>query len=79
VAPRGHEVEIQRASARQEPERLPHGERCRREDAAGQPAEPERAVRRLWFDDPSKRPSHAPPVMAGVDYDDIFHWLETVL
>jgi hypothetical protein len=35
VAPRRHEVELQRASARQEPERLPRGERRRHEDATG--------------------------------------------
>jgi hypothetical protein len=33
VAPRGREVELQRASACQEPKRLPRGERCHREDA----------------------------------------------
>jgi hypothetical protein len=35
VAPRGREVEMQRASARREPERLPQGERRRWEDVAG--------------------------------------------
>jgi hypothetical protein len=34
VAPRGCEVELQRAPNRQEPERFPRGERRRREDAA---------------------------------------------
>jgi hypothetical protein len=36
-------------------------------------------MRRRWFDDPSAEPSHAPPVVAGVDFDDIRHRLETVL
>jgi hypothetical protein len=35
MAPRGCEVELQRASASQDLERLPRGERRRREDAAG--------------------------------------------
>ena len=35
VAPRGREVEMQRVSACREPERLPHGERRRRDEAAG--------------------------------------------
>jgi hypothetical protein len=78
VAPRGHEVEMQRASAQREPERLPHGERRRRDDAAGQPVEPERAARRCRFD-PIAGPSHAPPVVAEVDFDDIRCRLETVL
>jgi hypothetical protein len=78
VAPRGREVEMQRASAHREPERLPQGERRRWEDAAGRPAEPERAARRRRFDDPGAGPSHAPPAAAGVDYDDIRRRLETV-
>jgi hypothetical protein len=56
VAPRGREVELQRA-----PERPPRGERRRREDVAVRPAEPERAARRHRFDDPGAGPSHAPP------------------
>jgi hypothetical protein len=79
VAPRGREVEMQRAPAQREPERLPHGERRRRDDAAGRPAEPERAARRRRFDDPGAGPSHAPPAAAGVDFDDIRRRLETVL
>jgi hypothetical protein len=66
VAPRGHEVELQRASVQRELERLPHGERRRRDEAAGRPAEPERAARRHRFDDPGAGPSHAPPAAAGV-------------
>jgi hypothetical protein len=79
VAPRGHEVEMQRAPAHREPERLPQGERRRREGAAGRPAEPERAARRHRYDDPGAGPSHTPPTAAGVDYDDIRRLLETVL
>jgi hypothetical protein len=51
VAPRGCEVELQRAL-----ERSPRGERRRREDAAVRPAELERAARRRWFDDPGAGP-----------------------
>jgi hypothetical protein len=74
VAPRGREVELQRA-----PERLPRGERRRREDVAVRPAEPERAARRHRFDDPGAGPSHAPPAAAGVDFEDIRRRLEAVL
>jgi hypothetical protein len=70
---------MQRASARRESERLPHGERRRWEDVAGKPTEPERAARRCRFDDPGAGPSHAPPAAAGVDFDDIRRRLETVL
>jgi hypothetical protein len=79
VAPRGREVELQRASVQREPERLPRGERRRWDEAAGRPAEPERAARRRPFDDPGAGPSHAPPAAAGVDFDDIRRRLETVL
>jgi hypothetical protein len=79
VAPHGSEVELKRASACRELERLPQGERRRREDTAVRPAKPERAARRHWFDDPGAGPSHAPPVAAGVDFEDICHHLETVL
>jgi hypothetical protein len=79
VAPRGREVEMQRVSARREPERLPHGERCQREDAVGQPTELERVARRRRFNDPDAGPSHAPSAVAGVDLDDIRRRLETVL
>jgi hypothetical protein len=43
------------------------------------PAEPERAVRRRQFDDPSAGPSHAPPATARVDFEDIRRRLEVVL
>jgi hypothetical protein len=45
----------------------------------GRPAEPERVASRCWFDDPGAGSSHAPPTMAGVNYDDIRCRLETVL
>jgi hypothetical protein len=70
---------MQRAPARRESERLPQGERHRREGVAGRPAEPEWATRRQRYDDPGAGPSHAPPAVAGVDYDDIRRRLETVL
>jgi hypothetical protein len=79
VAPRGCEVEMQRVPVCREPERLPHGERRRRDDASGQLAEPERAARRHRFDDPGAGPSHAPPAVARVEFDDIRYHLETVL
>jgi hypothetical protein len=79
VAPREHEVELQRVPVQREPERLPCGERRRQDEAAGRPAEPERAARRRWFDDPGAGPSHAPPAAVGVDFDDIHHRLEMVL
>jgi hypothetical protein len=47
--------------------------------STGQPAKPERAARRHRFDDPGAGPSHAPPVAAGVDFDDIRRRLEMVL
>jgi hypothetical protein len=79
VAPHGREVEFQRVSARRELERLLRGERRRREDAMGKPAEPEWATRRHRFDEPGAGPSHAPLTAAGVDFDDIRRRLETVL
>jgi hypothetical protein len=79
VAPRGNEVELHRAPAHREPERLSRGERRRREDVVGQPAELERAARRCRFDDHGAGPSHAPLVAAGVDFDDVRRHLETVL
>jgi hypothetical protein len=79
VTPREHEVEMQRAPAQRDLERLSHGERHRRDEATGQPAEPERAARRNRFDDPGAGPSHAPSVAAGVDFDDIRHRLEMML
>jgi hypothetical protein len=71
VAPHGREVEWPRAPVQRNLERLPHGERRRRDEATGRPAEPERAARRHRFDDPGAGPSHAPPTVAGVDFDDI--------
>jgi hypothetical protein len=76
VGPRGCEVELLRASARQELGRPPWGgprvgERRRREDVEVRPAEDERAVRRHRFDDPGVGPSHAPPADAGADFEDI--------
>jgi hypothetical protein len=79
VAPRGCEVELQRASARQEPERLPQGERCRCEDVAARPTDLERVARICRFDDPGAGPSHAPPTATGVDFEDICRRLEVVL
>jgi hypothetical protein len=79
VAPRGREVEMQRAPAQRAPERLPRGERRWRDEAVGRPAEPERVVRRRRFDDLGARPSHAPPAVAGFDFDDIRHRPEMVL
>jgi hypothetical protein len=35
LAPRGHEVELQRASVQREPERLSRGERCLWDEATG--------------------------------------------
>jgi hypothetical protein len=68
VAPRGREVELRRASARQEPERPPGEgrglERDVGEDVMARPADPERAARRHRFDDPGAGPSHAPPADA---------------
>jgi hypothetical protein len=79
LAPRGREVEFQRAPAQRELERPPRGGRRRRDEAAGAPAEPERPARRRRFDDPGAGPSHAPPAAAGGDFDDIRRRLETVL
>jgi hypothetical protein len=79
LAPRGREVEFQRASAQRELERPPRGGRRRRDEAAGAPVEPERPARRRRFDDPGAGPSHAPPAAAGGDFDDIRRRLETVL
>jgi hypothetical protein len=79
VAPHGREVELQRVSAQQEPERLLCGERRQWDEAAGRPTEPERAARRRWFDDLGAGPSHGPLVTAEVDFDDIRCRLETVL
>jgi hypothetical protein len=79
VAPRGREVEFQRASDRWELERLSRGERCRQEDATRRLVEPERAARRHRFDDPGAGPSHAPSAAARVDFDDIRCHLEMVL
>jgi hypothetical protein len=84
VAPRRREVELLRASARQEPERPPRGgirvgERRQHEDTEVRLDDPERVVRRHRLDDPSDGPSHAPPTDAGTDFEDIRHHLEAVL
>jgi hypothetical protein len=79
VAPRGCEVELQRAPAHREPERLPPGERRQCEDVAVRLAEPERETRRCHFDDPSAGPSHDLSVATRVYFEDIRHRLETVL
>jgi hypothetical protein len=60
-------------------DRPPWGERRQREDVAVRPDEPERSVRRCWFDDPGAEPSHAPLEAAGADFEDIRRHLETVL
>jgi hypothetical protein len=70
---------MQRVLAQREPERLLHGERRRRDEATGRPTDPEREARRRRFDDPGAGPSHAPPTVAGVDFDDIRRRLETML
>jgi hypothetical protein len=74
VAPRGCEVELQRALGRP-----PRGDRCQCEDAMVRPTELERAARRRRFDDPSVGPSHAPVAATGADFEDIRRRLETVL
>jgi hypothetical protein len=79
LAPRGHEVELYRASVQREPERPPRGGRRRQDEAAGAPAEPERSARRHQFDDPGAGPSHTPLAAAEVDLDDILYRFETVL
>jgi hypothetical protein len=79
VAPRGCKVELQRASACQETERLPQGERHRNEDAVVGPTNPERETRRNWFDDPGVGPSQSPLAAVEVDFEDIRHRLEAVL
>jgi hypothetical protein len=80
VGPRRHEVELMRASTRQEPGRLLwEGERRQHEDAEARPSSDERAVRRCRFDDPGAEPSHAPLVEVGGDFKDIRHHLEAVL
>jgi hypothetical protein len=69
VAPRRHEVELRRASARQEPERSSRvGERHQREDVGARLANPKREMRRHRFDDPGVGPSHAPPADAGENF-----------
>jgi hypothetical protein len=79
VAPRGREVDLQRESTRQEPKRLPWGERHRHEDSMVRPADSERAARRCRFDDPGAGPSHTPPTAVGVYFEDIRRHLEAVL
>jgi hypothetical protein len=65
VAPRGHEVELWRVSAHQEPKRPPWGgswvgERRWHEEVVARLADPKRVARRRQFDDPGVGPSHAP-------------------
>jgi hypothetical protein len=84
VAPRGCEVELQRASACQEPERPPRegpwvGERRWHEDVVARPNDQERAARRRRFDDLGVGPSHAPLADVGVDFEDIRCHLEAML
>jgi hypothetical protein len=84
VGPRGHEVELMRAPARQEPVRSPQGEpwvgeRCRHEDVEVRLADDERVSRRCHFDDPGVGPLHAPPTKSGGDFEDIRRHLEAVL
>jgi hypothetical protein len=84
VGPRGREVELLRAPARQEPGRLSRGgprvgERCQLEDAEVRPTEDERAARRRRFDDLGAGPSHAPLADAGADFEDIRRCMEAVL
>jgi hypothetical protein len=80
----GHEVELLRALARQEPKRPPWGgpqagERCRCEDSEVRLAEPERVGRRCCFDDLGAGPPHAPPADVGADFEDIHRHLEVFL
>jgi hypothetical protein len=80
VAPRGREVELLRALARQEPGRQSRvKERHRREYTEVRPVDPERAMRRCRFDDLGAGPSHAPPADVGADFEDIRRHLEAVL
>jgi len=84
VAPRRCEVELLRVPNLQEPERPLRGgprvgERCQHEDANVRPANPERVSRRCRLDNPSVGPSHAPPVDAEADFEDIRRHLEAVL
>ena len=82
VGPRGHEVELMRASIGQELGRLSRGgprggERRRCKDIEVRPAGDERAARRHNFYDPSAGPSHAPPTAAGAE-EDLVRRFETV-
>ena len=83
VGPRGHEVELVRASAHQGPVRPPRGEPQERErqgcdDVGVRPTKDERAAKRRRFDDPGARPSHGPPIETGGEIEDISHHLEVV-
>jgi hypothetical protein len=77
VAPRGREVEVFRAPAQPEQERLPRAGRQPRDEAAEGPAGPERPAQRHRFDDPGAGPSHAPPTAVGDD-EDLVRRFETV-
>jgi hypothetical protein len=84
VGPRGHEVELLRASAHQEMGRPPRGgphegKRCQREDVEVRLVEHERVARRRRFDDPGVGPSHDPLADTRGDFEDIRRRLEVVL
>jgi len=55
------------------------GERRWCEDVEARPAGKERVARRCCFDDPSARPSHAPPTEVRGEFEDIRHCLEAML
>jgi hypothetical protein len=55
------------------------GERRQHEDIEVRLVGEERAARRHHFDDPSAVPSHAPPIEARGDFEDICRHLEAVL
>jgi hypothetical protein len=77
MAHRGREVEVFRAPAQREQERLSRAGRRPRDEAAEGPAGPERPAQRRCFDDPGAGPSHAPLAAAGDD-DDLVRQFETV-
>ena len=84
VGPHGREVELMRASARQELGRPPWGgsrvgERHRCKDIEARPASDERVARRHRFDEPSAGALHAPLAEADRDFENIHHHLEAVL
>jgi hypothetical protein len=55
------------------------GERRWCEETKARLDDDERETRRCRFDDPGARPSHAPPMDAGGDFEDIRRRLEAVL